>query len=93
MIRGWQVRKEKNICMRPTISILDKNLIEKIISEAREVLCKLGLEVHNEKVVSLLSDHGAHVDKEKHRVFLTEEIIDKSLILQILWIHDFCDYM
>jgi len=65
--------------MRPKISILDKNLIEKIISEAREVLCKLGLEIHNKEVISLLSDYGARVDKEKHRVFLTEKIIDEAL--------------
>ena len=43
--------------MRPTVRFLSDTLIERIISEARDVLCTLGVEIHNEAVVSLLSDH------------------------------------
>jgi len=30
--------------MRPVVRFLDDELIEKIISEARDILCKLGVE-------------------------------------------------
>jgi len=65
--------------MRPTIKILSDELIQKIISEAIEILCKLGLEIHNKKVLSMLSDCGCAVDMEKSHVVLTSEIIEKAL--------------
>jgi trimethylamine--corrinoid protein Co-methyltransferase len=65
--------------MRPTLRLLEDELIEKIISEAREVLCKLGVEIHNKPVLAMLADHGARVNEEKRRVRLTNKIIDKAL--------------
>lgn len=65
--------------MRPKITFLDKNLIEKIISEAVGILCTLGVELHNKEVLSMLSDHGAKVDMDKLHVIFTEEIIEKAL--------------
>lgn len=65
--------------MRPTVRFLDNKLIERIVSEARTLLCKLGVEIHNEFVLSLLAAHGATIDKQKKRAFFTEDIIEKSL--------------
>jgi trimethylamine--corrinoid protein Co-methyltransferase len=65
--------------MRPVVRFLSDALIERIIDEARDVLRKLGLEVHNDFVISMLTDHGARLDAEKGRVLLTDEIIDKAL--------------
>jgi len=65
--------------VRPTVRFLTDELIEKIISEARDLVCNLGVEIHNESVLSLLSDHGARVDKPSKRAFYTQDIIDKSL--------------
>ncbi len=65
--------------MRPVLKFLTDELIEKIKDEARELICKLGVEIHNETVVSMLADHGARVDAEKQRVFFTDDIIDKSI--------------
>ena len=65
--------------MRPKLRFLSDELIEKIISEARDLLCNLGVEIHNENAVKLLSDFGAKVDKVKDRVYFTLDIIDKSL--------------
>ena len=65
--------------MRPKVSFLNNALIEQIISEAREVLCKLGLEIHNEGIMAIVSDHGATINKENQRVFLTNDIIDRAL--------------
>lgn len=65
--------------MRPIVRFLSDELIERIISEAREVLCKLGVEIHNENILSMLADHGAKVELEKCRVLLTDEVIDSAL--------------
>ncbi len=65
--------------MRPTIRFLGDELIEKIISEGRHIMCKLGIEIHNNTMLSLLADHGATIDKNTNRVFFTQSIIDKAL--------------
>ena len=65
--------------MRPVIKFLSDELIQRIISEANDILCKLGVEIHNETVLSMLSDYGCSVDMEKSHAVLTNEIIEKSL--------------
>ena len=65
--------------LRPTLRFLSDATIERIISEARDVLCRLGIEIHNETVLSMLQDHGAEVDMKANHVLLTDSIIDTAL--------------
>ncbi|MCD4701965.1 MAG: trimethylamine methyltransferase family protein, partial [Candidatus Aegiribacteria sp.] len=65
--------------MRPVLRLLSNELIERIISEARDILCDLGMEIHNDGILSMLSDHGAAVDPGKKHVHFTADIIDKAL--------------
>lgn len=65
--------------MRPTVKFLTDELISKIVSEGRDLICNLGVEIHNDGVLSLLGDHGARIDKSKSRAYFTPEMIDKSL--------------
>ncbi len=65
--------------MRPTLRLLSDELINKIIAEARQVLCKLGVEIHNKAVLGMLADHGAEVDATKELAHLNEDLIDKAL--------------
>ena len=65
--------------MRPVVKFLGDALLENIIFEARSLICRLGVEIHNDGIRSMLSDHGAKVDAGTSRVFLTDEIIDKAL--------------
>lgn len=69
----------KELCMRPTIKFLSDELIRQIISEATEILCTLGVEIHNKTVLDILSDCGCTVDMEKSHAVLTNEIIEKTL--------------
>ena len=64
---------------RPKINFLSKNLIEEIISQAIDILCRLGTTIHNDEVLSLLGDAGARVDKNKKHVLYTRDIIEKSI--------------
>jgi trimethylamine--corrinoid protein Co-methyltransferase len=63
--------------VRPKVKFLADKLIKKIINEAIEILCKLGVEINNQNVLLLLSDNGARI--EKNRVHFTEDIIQKAL--------------
>jgi len=65
--------------MRPIVRFLSDELKEKIISEARKVLCSLGMEIHNKSILSMLQDYGAKVEMDKYHVFFTDEIIDRAL--------------
>jgi trimethylamine--corrinoid protein Co-methyltransferase len=65
--------------MRPILRFLNDELLEKIVAEARALLGRLGVEVHNERAVRLLSDHGARVDASAGRVYFTEGLIDAAL--------------
>jgi trimethylamine---corrinoid protein Co-methyltransferase len=65
--------------MRPVLRLLSDELVERIISEARDILCHLGVEIHNEGILSMLADHGAKVDPGKMHVLFTNDIIDKAL--------------
>ena len=62
--------------MRPGLRLLSDDLIANVVTEARSLLCTLGVEIHNDTVTAMLSDHGAAADG---RVRLTESLIDQAL--------------
>jgi trimethylamine--corrinoid protein Co-methyltransferase len=88
--------------MRPTVRFLTDDLIKQIIDEAVNILCTLGLQIHNKQILSMLADHQANVDMDSFRVNLTEEIIQKAIktappsfkLYDIMGnqTHDFSDY-
>ncbi len=65
--------------MRPKLRFLEDNLIEKIIDEARQILCRLGATVHNEEALRLLGDAGAKINKEKRHVLFIEDMFDEAI--------------
>ena len=65
--------------MRPKLRLLEDELILKIVAEARDLLAKLGVDIHNRAVLSLLSDHGAKVDAGKWNARIPADLIDRAL--------------
>lgn len=65
--------------MRPTLRFMTIELIDRIIDEAREILCELGVEIHNRRAIELLASHGARVDAVKGRVYIPGSLIDRAL--------------
>jgi len=65
--------------MRPRIKFLTDELVDRIVDEAIDILCKLGVELHNPDLLSILGDHGAHVDDARKRVVFTRDLIDEAL--------------
>jgi len=65
--------------LRPRLQLLDEPLIDRILDEARDVLAKIGVEIHNDGVLALLADHGAPVDGTTRRVRIPAALVDKAL--------------
>ena len=65
--------------MRPTLRLLDDALIRRIVTEARDILGALGVEIHNPGVLDMLDAHGARVDKSAARAFLTDAVVDRAI--------------
>jgi trimethylamine--corrinoid protein Co-methyltransferase len=70
---------EKRRYMRPILKFLEEPLIEKIIDEAIEILCKIGVEINNTKILSMLQNHNTKVDMGKKHVYLNREIIERAI--------------
>lgn len=65
--------------MRPVVRFLTDELIERILTEARDLLREIGVEIHNAGVVDLLGSHGARIAADRQRVFLPPDLIDRAL--------------
>ncbi|MCS7316168.1 MAG: trimethylamine methyltransferase family protein, partial [Bryobacteraceae bacterium] len=64
--------------MRPALRLLEDALVERIIAEALDLLARLGVEVHNPPLVSLLLDHGARPGAGG-RICLPETLVERCL--------------
>ena len=65
--------------MRPILKFLGDELVRQIVAEARGILGTLGVEIHNDGILSMFADHGARVEAHTKRVHLTEAMIDLAL--------------
>jgi trimethylamine:corrinoid methyltransferase-like protein len=65
--------------MRPVLKLLSDDLIANVVSEARGLLCTLGVEIHNQSVAAMLCDYGAAAGAADARVRLTQGLIDRAL--------------
>ncbi len=65
--------------MQPKLSLLDNELIERIIEEAYQLLLKPGIKVQNAEARQLLAQAGAQVDEETMVVHIPEQITKKAL--------------
>src|SRR5512138_3819303 len=65
--------------MQPKLSLLDNELIQRIIDEAYQLMLKPGIKVQNAEARGLLADAGAQVDEETMVVRIPEQIVKKAL--------------
>ena len=66
--------------VRPTLRLLEDSLIDRILAEARDLLSGLGVEIHNPRVLDLLGEQGARVDRGSSRAYLEAPLIDRALV-------------
>jgi trimethylamine--corrinoid protein Co-methyltransferase len=65
--------------MQPRLSLLDDDLITRILDEAYQLLLKPGIKVQNPEARTLLAEAGAQVDDETQVVRIPEQIVHKAL--------------
>lgn len=65
--------------MRPTLRFLNDALVQRIVDEAIDNLCTLGVEMDHQQTLAALSDHGAEIDVKRHRAMLTREVVERAL--------------
>jgi len=65
--------------MRPSLRLLDTELVCRILTEARDLLDTLGLEIHNPSVREMLAAEGARIDPVTSRVCLGTPLVDRAL--------------
>ncbi|MCP4594680.1 MAG: hypothetical protein GY842_28440 [bacterium] len=65
--------------MKPHLTFLGKELVERIVAEARTVLAELGVEIHNADLLTMLGEQGVRVDPKTKRAFLNDTVVDRAL--------------
>jgi trimethylamine--corrinoid protein Co-methyltransferase len=65
--------------MQPKLSLLDEDLIKRIVGEAYQLLLKPGIKVQNAEARQLLAEAGASVDEESMVVRIPEQIVHRAL--------------
>jgi trimethylamine--corrinoid protein Co-methyltransferase len=65
--------------MRPRLRFLEDDLIDRILAEARDLLETVGVEVHNDEAVALLTAHGARLDEGRGRVLVPPALVERAL--------------
>ena len=65
--------------MRPVLTFLNDELKTKVVDEAKSILCEMGMQIQNRNALTLLADHGNHIDEKKMHVWFTEKSISQAL--------------
>jgi trimethylamine---corrinoid protein Co-methyltransferase len=65
--------------MQPKLSLLNDDLISRIIAEAYQLMIKPGIKVQSAEARQLLAEAGSHVDEEAMIVRIPEQIVLKAL--------------
>ncbi len=65
--------------MQPKLSLLNDDLIARIIAEAYQLMIKPGIKVQNAEARQLLAEAGSQVDEESMIVRIPEQIVLKAL--------------
>ncbi len=65
--------------MQPKLSLLNEELIERIVEEAYQLMMKPGIKVQNTEARQLLADAGAQVNEETMVVHIPAQIVEKAL--------------
>jgi trimethylamine--corrinoid protein Co-methyltransferase len=66
-------------CLRPKVTLLSEELVDKIIAEGLALMDKVGLLVENAAARKLLQDAGARVEERSQRVYFPQSLVEACL--------------
>jgi trimethylamine---corrinoid protein Co-methyltransferase len=65
--------------MRPGLRILDDELIERIVDEAKRVLAEVGMEIRGPEMKRRLLEHGLPLDHSGTRVLFPRDVVEAAI--------------
>ena len=65
--------------MRPSLSILEPELIERIVDEAKRVLAEVGMEIRGPEMRRRLLEHGLPLDATGDRVLFPRDVVEAAI--------------
>ncbi|MFW9923635.1 MAG: trimethylamine methyltransferase family protein, partial [Candidatus Thorarchaeota archaeon] len=65
--------------IRPRINVLDKELIQKVIDEAIEILGEIGFFIENQEAIELFKSNDLPIDEKKKNAKIPADMIKKCL--------------
>jgi trimethylamine--corrinoid protein Co-methyltransferase len=65
--------------VRPALTLLDPSLLDTIVGEARELLARTGVEIHNADARAALLEAGATQETARGRVLMPGPLVDRAL--------------
>jgi trimethylamine--corrinoid protein Co-methyltransferase len=65
--------------MRPRLKILDDALIARIVTEAKQILAEVGMEIRGPGMRQRLLDHGLKTDASGERILFPPEVVEKAI--------------
>ncbi len=65
--------------MRPRLQVLETELIERILDEAKRLMAEIGMEIRGPKLKQRLLDHGLKTDASGKRVLFPPDVVDKAI--------------
>jgi trimethylamine--corrinoid protein Co-methyltransferase len=63
----------------PRLRLLDPSLVQRILGEARQLLATIGVEVHKETAVGILTAGGGSLSADGRRVLLPASLVDRTV--------------
>lgn len=65
--------------LRPYLTVLETETVDRIIAEAREILKGMGFRLANAEATELLEAAGVRLDPARQRVYLSDRLLDDAL--------------
>ena len=65
--------------MKPSLSIITDHLVEKVLTEAKQILAKVGVEIMGRSLRERLLDYGLQQDPNSGRLLFPPDVIDQAL--------------
>jgi trimethylamine--corrinoid protein Co-methyltransferase len=76
--------------MRPSLHILDDELIDRIVDEAMRVLAEVGMEIRGKEMRSRLLEHGLPTNVSGERVLFPRDVVEAAIASApgSFWLYD-----
>lgn len=65
--------------MRPTINVLNDELIGRILAEAKRIMAEVGMEIRGPNLRQRLIDHGLKTTSDGSRVLFPPEVVERAV--------------